>query len=316
MDMPSISDTDNLIAALAARQHGVVTRRQLLAIGLKDAAIQHRRRVGRLHQVHRGVYAVGHEALSPDGRLLAAVLACGPRAALSHQSAASVWGFRAAGGSQIDVTVASTAGRCGPGAVRLHRSGTLSPEDIERQGALRLTTPARTLLDLAAVLHAQRLESAVRRADEQELFDLTALDAAIRRAPRHRGAAKLRRLLAGAARAGLTLTLSDLEDRFHALCDAHRLPAPAVNARVLGRRRDFVWREHRLVVETDGYAFHRGRTAFERDRARDQELVARGWRVVRFTHRQVVDDPAGVAAIIRAALDATGATGPTAGRAR
>lgn len=295
-------DTDRRIAALAGRQHGVVSRQQLLALAISPTMIRLRLARGRLHRIHPGVYAVGHEALSRDGRLLAAVLACGRRAALSHRTAAAVWGFGAFGRSKIDVTVRSTAGRSGPSEVRLRRSGTLAPEDVTTETGLPVTTPARTLLDLAAILDGPRLESAVRRADELQLFDLAAVDALLSRAPRQRGAGRLRRVLDDAARTGLTLTLSDLEDRFRALCDGHGLPRPAVNARVLGRRRDFVWREPRLVVEADGYAYHRGRAAFERDRARDQELVARGWRVLRFTHRQVADDPDAVAATIRGAL--------------
>ncbi|HEU4974659.1 MAG TPA: type IV toxin-antitoxin system AbiEi family antitoxin domain-containing protein [Baekduia sp.] len=301
--MPSRSATDHRVAALAGRQHGVVTRQQLLALDLSPSMVVDRMRAGRLHPVHRGVYAVGHDALGREGRLLAAVLACGPRAALSHRSAAAVWGFGTSGGRRIDVTVRSTGGRQGPRDVRLRRSGTLRDEDVTTEGALPITTPARTLLDLAGVLVPQRLESAVRRADELELFDLPAVTAAIDRAPRHRGAAKLRHVLAAAAEAGLTLTLSDLEDRFRALCAAHALPAPAVNGRIAGRRRDFTWHAERLVVETDGWAYHRGRRAFERDRARDQELVAAGYRVLRFTHRQVAREPGAVAATIRRALE-------------
>jgi hypothetical protein len=170
---------------------------------------------------------------------------------------------------------------------------------------LPITTPSRTLLDLAAVVAPH----ALKQADLLELCDLRALDAVVAAHPRHPGRKRLATALADARGAELTLTLmlSDLEDRFRALCDARGLPRPAVNARPLGYRVDFLWPAARLVVETDGWASHRTRAAFEEDRVRDQALGVAGFRVLRFTHRQVVDRPAEVAATI-ATL--------TAGRAR
>src|SRR4051812_36369972 len=146
------------LAALAARQHGVVCRAQLHACGLGDRAIHDRVAAGRLHRVHRGVYAVGHMALTRDGRLLAAVLACGPGAVLSHATAASVWGLRHSNAARIHVTVPSAAGRSGPAIVRLHRVATLRDEHRTRVGRLPVTTPARTLFDLAATVPRRALE--------------------------------------------------------------------------------------------------------------------------------------------------------------
>lgn len=179
---------------------------------------------------------------------------------------------------------------------------TSRPLEVTRIDLLPVTTPARTILDLAGVLAPHHVEAALKQADVLDLFDLVALRAVVAAHPRHPGRRALAALLDEAARRGLTLTLSELEIHFRALCDAHRLPHPTVNARPLGFRVDFLWREARLVVETDGWGTHHTRAAFEEDRARDQALSVAGYRTVRFTHRQVADDPAGVAATLSALL--------------
>lgn len=169
---------------------------------------------------------------------------------------------------------------------------------------LPVTTPARTILDLAGVLAPHHVEAALKQADLLDLFDLGALRAVIATHPRHPGRRPLAALLDEAGRRGLTLTLSELEVHFRTLCDAHCLPHPAVNARPLGFRVDFFWPAARLIVETDGWGSHRTRAAFEEDRARDQALAVAGYRTVRFTHRQIVDDPDAVAATLSALLAA------------
>jgi hypothetical protein len=286
-------EIDREIAALAARQEGVVRHEQLRSLGLTPKAIRHRRASRWLIDLHWKVYAVGHDRLSPTGRRLGAVWTYGARAALSHRAAAAAWGLRGAGGGELDVTVRAASGSERAGT-RLHL--TTRPLETTTLNLLPITTPARTLLDLAGQLAPHHVEAALKRADLLGLFDLRALDAVLAAHPRHPGRKRLSVLLEAARSADLTLTLSELEDRFAALCDAHGLPRPAANARPLDFRVDFLWPAQRLVVETDGWRFHRTRAAFEADRSRDQALTVAGYRVVRFTHRQVVDHPGDVAA--------------------
>ncbi|WP_272473928.1 DUF559 domain-containing protein [Baekduia alba] len=289
---PSL-DTDHRIARLAAAQEGVVRHRDLLDLGLTQPQIRHRREAGRLIDLLPEVNAVGHDRLSRTGRRLAAVWSYGPKAALSHRSAAAAWSLRAGGAQRFDVTVATTAGLVQRAGTRLRRTGGVL--ETTRLGLLPVTTPARTLLDLAAVVPAHQVDAALKQADVLGLFDLVALRAVLAAHPRHRGRRRLTAILDTAARTELALTLSELEDRFRALCAHHGLPMPAANAAPLGWRVDFLWPRERLVVETDGWRTHRTRAAFEDDRARDQRLAVAGYRVVRFTHRQVVDAPDAVA---------------------
>ncbi|MET0603336.1 MAG: DUF559 domain-containing protein [Baekduia sp.] len=300
--MDPLLDTDHRIARLASAQEGIVRHRDLRGIGLTQQQIRRRREMGRLIDLHPLVYAVGHDRLSVTARRLAGVWTYGPRAVLSHRTAAAAWGLRASGGGRIEVTVATTAGVVERAGTRLQRTG--RPVESTHIGLLPITTPARTILDLAGVLAPHHVEAALKQADLLELFDLGALRAVIATHRRHPGRKALAALLDEAARRGLTLTLSELEIHFRALCDAHGLPHPAVNARPLGFRVDFLWADARLVVETDGWGSHRTRAAFEEDRARDQALAVAGYRTVRFTHRQIVDDPAGVAATLSALLAA------------
>jgi hypothetical protein len=298
--MDPLLDTDHRIARLAGVQEGIVRHRDLRAIGLTQDQIRHRREAGRLIDVHPFVYAVGHDRLGAAARRLAGVWTYGAKAVLSHRSAAAAWGLRASGGGRIEVTVATTAGLVERPGTRLHRTG--RPVEATMLDLLPVTTPARTLLDLAGVVAAHQVEAAAKQAEVLGLFDLRALDAVLAAHPRHPGRKRLATVLERARRVELTLTLSALEDRFRVLCDAHGLPHPAVNARPLGFRVDFLWPAARLVVETDGWGSHRTRAAFEEDRARDQALGAAGYRVVRFTHRQIADGPARVAATLGALL--------------
>jgi very-short-patch-repair endonuclease len=293
--MRSFLETDRRLAALAARQDGVVRLAQLRTLGYSTRAIQLRRERGWLIPLYREVYAVGHERLSPTGRRLAAVWAYGERAALSHRSAAAAWGLRGGGAARLDVTVhaRSITARAG---TRPHL--TTRPVETTSLGLLPITTPARTLLDLAAVVPAHQLDAALKQAEVLGLFDLRTFAAVLEAHPRRPG----RRALAAALARDLPQTLSDLEDRFLALCDAHALPRPAVNARPLGFRVDFLWPQRRLVVEADGWRYHRTRAAFESDRARDQALAAAGYVVVRFTHRQITEAPADLVAKVSALL--------------
>jgi len=288
------------LADVACAQHGVISRAQLAALGLQSWVIGHEVRVGRLHRVHRGVYAVGHRRISREGRWIAAVLAVGADAALSHASAAALWGVRTVPAGPIDVTLPTRNGRKARAGVTVHRAR-LSLEEITVQRSIPVTTPARTLLDLAEHLTPVRLARAVNEAERLRLFDLKAIDAVLRANPGRRGATPLTVAVAQ-HRPEPQATRSELEDRFIDLCRLHRLPPPRVNALVHGLEVDFLWPDSKLIVETDGHALHGTRAAFERDRARDVELATHGLRVVRFTYRQVEREAATVVRALRALL--------------
>jgi very-short-patch-repair endonuclease len=291
---------DQALAAVAERQYGVIAHAQLRALGLSKSTIGDRVRAGRLHPVHRGVYAVGHGVLGIRGRWLAAVLACGPTAVLSHASAAALWELRGTAAAKIDVTVRTAGGRSRP-ALRIHRPRTLHDEELTTRHGIPVTTPARTLLDLAATLTRRRLERALDQAEVLELLDARSLDAVARAHPNHHGTTSLSAALQ-AHHPGTTLTRSELEEAMLALCRAHDLPGPAVNAHAAGLEVDFLFPTDHLVVETDGWRYHRTRRAFENDRRRDATLARAGYRVLRFTHHQVERDAAAVAETIAAAL--------------
>jgi predicted transcriptional regulator of viral defense system len=289
--------SDRRIARLAERQHGVVARRQLEAIGLGRGAIAHRIGAGRLHRVHHGVYAVGHTVLTVNGRRMAAVLAGGPGAVLSHASAAALWEIRPSAAARIDVSVRTPGGRAKRPGLRIHRTPTLRADEITEHQGIRVTTPARTLLDLAATLSRRALERALDEAEIHGLYDLRALEAIVNAHRQERGAAKLRQALD--LDGDPALTKSELEELMLALCHEHGLPRPQVNEDVAGLEVDFVFADQRLAVEADSWTYHRTRRAFERDRERDAILARAGYRTLRFTHRQLTLRPAEVAATIR-----------------
>jgi very-short-patch-repair endonuclease len=266
---------DLRIGRMAARQYGVVTVGQLIAAGLTRQAIHARTRAGRIHRIHRGVYAVGHSALGNEGRWLAAVLACGKGAVLSHRSAAELWRLLDPAPGRIHVTIPTNAGRKQRNGLGIHRSPHLPIGATTRHRGIAVTTPARTLKDLARVTSAQTVRRATRQA---EYLGLPLGDVATDR------------------------TRSELERAFLALCRRHRLPPPETNVRIGSHTVDFVWPDSGLIVETDGYAAHRGRQAFEDDRERDVELGLSGYRVARFSARQVTGEGARVAKAVRALL--------------
>ena len=292
---------DAQIARIAAAQHGVIALHQLRGIGMLPGAIYGRVRCGRLHRLHRGVFAVGHPRITREGRWLAAVLACGSGAALSHAAAAALWRLRGTRAARIDVTVPTRSGRVTRPGIVIHRSATLTEHDVTQVDAIPVTTVARTLLDLAGALARGPLERAVEQSLILRLFDLTAVDALIDADPTRPGAGTLRHIVA-ALHDEPPLTRSDLEGLMRDICDVHGIPRPEVNAIVEGDEVDFHWRRERLIVETDGHETHGTRAAFERDRARDARHTVLGYRVVRFTHRRLVHEPAGVAATLAALL--------------
>jgi very-short-patch-repair endonuclease len=275
------------IAVLADAQYGVVARAQLRDAGLTDAGVARRVRDGRLRRVHRGVYAVGHRALTVEGRWMAAVLAGGPGAVLSHASAAAAWDLRRTSSRVIDVSVPTRAGRERRAGLRLHRSATLTSRDVAEIRCVPVTSVARTIIDLSDKLKGRALEHVVDLADQRGLIDFADLRTANR--------ASLRAVLQNYRPAP---TRSELEEAFIRLCDEHGIPRPETNVLIEGILVDFVWRERRLIVEVDGYAYHRAPSRFERDRENDVTLTIQGWRVMRFTWRKVQERGAWVAAAI------------------
>lgn len=283
-------DSRHRIAALAARQHGVVSRAQLRALGLSDRAISRRIAAGYLIPIHPGVFAVGHPLLTMHGRQLAAVLACGPSAVLSHGSAGALWEVVPNHPTRIHVTVRTWAGLTAPHGVRLHRYRSVADADVTRRHAIPVTTPARTLLDLAPVLRIDRLQRAIAQMDVLRLLDFREVDRLLTLHPRRPGTARLRGLLED-HRPGGGLTRTGLEQLFLAFFERHGFPRPLVNAKIEGIEVDFHWPAARVSVEADSWTYHRTRAAFERDRERDALLAAAGWRVHRFTDRQVERQP-------------------------
>jgi predicted transcriptional regulator of viral defense system len=299
------------LAGLASRQHGVVSRRQIIELGLGRHYVDRQLQRGRLHVLHRGVYAVGHRALTRHGRWMAAVLAAGPNAVLSHRSAAASWAIREASGSRIEITAPQERRR--PGLV-VHCE-VLPRDERDVHEGIPVTTAARTLLDLAAILDEHRLARAAERAEALRLASPTSLQELLDRYPRRPGTPNLKRLIEG-HRIVPTTTRSDLERRFLTFLDANDLPRPLVNEAVDPHTTpDFRWTDQRLIVELDGFETHGTRAAFERDRARDRQLMAQGWRVARITKRQLDDAPEALAAELRAMLRSatTAAPGPPRG---
>jgi very-short-patch-repair endonuclease len=306
MDPPKQQVSLQRVFALAAKQHGVVSRAQLLELGMHAEAIKYRVRRGRLHSVHRGVYAVGRPQLTRRGTLLAAVLSCGPGAALSHEAAAEVLGIRRQKAGAIDVTVPRA--RRGRPEIRIHRAALPANERTERHG-IPVTSVVRTLVDLATGLRRDELEAAVNEADRLDLIDPEHLREALDDTAGRRGAARLRGLL---DRRSFTLTESALERRFLAIVRRAGLPLPLTQQQVNGFRVDFWWPKCQLVVETDGLRYHRTPAQQARDRRRDQAHVAAGLTPLRFTHAQVAYEPAEVERILRAAATRAPTAHPSA----
>jgi hypothetical protein len=296
---PQLAPRDVRLAEIAARQHGVVAVSQLRALGFDSCAVARRVRAGRLHRLHRGVYAVGHAGITVEGGWMAAVLACGVGAVLSHGSAAALWGLLRPMAGPVHVTVPTHSGRGKRAGIRLHRCASLavvkdpasaaSADDADaRLGSARnpppvsvrrripVTNVARTIDDIRSSLPPRLVRRAIRQAQVAG-FSL------------------------GAGVVG-DRTRSDFEGCFLGICRAAGVPPPRVNVKVGRWTVDFLWPARRLAVETDSYKFHRGSVAFEDDHARDLDLRARGYEVRRFTEHQVYEEAERVAADLRAAF--------------
>jgi very-short-patch-repair endonuclease len=277
---------------LVENQHGVVSRSQLLERGYSPKAIKYRVATGRLHPVYRGVYAVGRPELSQHGRWMAAVLSCGPEAALSHASAAAFLGIRPVASGPIHVSVPLHVVRRRVGIV-VHRRAAAAA-DIRRDG-IPATNVTCTLIDLAVQLAREELEAAINQADKLDLIDPEQLRAALEDIGPRPGLRALRETL---DRRTFTLTDSELERRFLPLAGAAGLPKPETGRSVNGFKVDFYWPALGLVVETDGLRYHRTPAQQARDRIRDQAHTAAGLTPLRFTRAQVRFEPAHVRATL------------------
>ncbi len=277
------SDTRVRAWALARKQHGVVARRQLLELGLGDEAIEHRLAKGRLHVITRGVYAVGWPEMTRERRWMAALLICGKGAALSHRSAGALWGIAREREDRIDISVRRRCEHRREG-IRARSRPSLSGEDLVVRNRLPVTTPARTLVDLATELDATAVERAVNEADKLDLIDPVELRAALASFAGEPGVKRLRSVI---DRHTFCLSDSNLELLFRPIAAAVGLPSPLTKVWVNGFEVDFFWPDIGLVVETDGLRYHRTAATQARDRLRDQTHTAAGLTTLRFTHRQV-----------------------------
>lgn len=295
---------DRQVADLAQRQHGVVARWQLLAMGMGRRAIVGRLKRGQLHEVFRGVYVVGVRRISKRGRWMAAVLACGGGAVLSHRSAARFWRLLPPASESVDVTCSkSEVERRG---IVGHRSPLQADEWLVRDG-IPVTSPFRTVFDLAAEAEMRELERAFHEAEARQLTDRVSLPMLLERYPGRRGSKNLRALLE--ARQTVGITRNDFEEAFLALVDLYDLPRPRMNAPLAIRGRfleiDALWEQEqeRVAVELDSRGIHGTHKKFETDRQRDRILLAEGWRTMRVTWRQLQEEPEAIAADLRLALE-------------
>lgn len=299
---------DRSIAELASRQHGIVTRRQLLERGVTATMIRRRLAARRLVARYPAVYAVGHVALSRQGRWLEAVYAYGDGAVLSHRTASTAWGLQPPSGGAIHVSTPNRSGlRRRPG-IALHHPRRLAADEVTVLDGVPITTWARTLMDLAPRLQGRRMEDVIAQADRLELFDLVELRRVLGAHPRRAGAPALSALLDRLAGVGPADLRSPAEVAMRQLCDDFDLPAPHSNVVVEGLLVDCHWPGTRLVVEVDGYQFHRTRAAFEADRDRDQRLTIAGYVVARFAKSQIDRAPEQAAHRLRALLRRCGAS--------
>jgi Transcriptional regulator, AbiEi antitoxin len=299
---------DQSLAALARAQRGVFTLEQLVAVGLSATAVRKRTAAGKLHRIYRGVYGlVPRDLLTGDGRLLAAVYACGPGAVLSHRSAAAMHELRRSDAARIDVTIPTRATRRQPG-INVHRSTTLTAKDATTVRNIPCTTISRTLLDLAEVINRRGLERAFDQAEVLAVFDLRALEDQLLR-DATRPASKIVGAVLVEHYAGSTVTWSDLEERFLKVVCEHGLPRPELNVFVDFHdgeppvRADFVWRAERVLIETDGWKTHGTRQAFEYDRRLNQRAMVARWHPVRTTWRQLEHHPEQVVATAMALMN-------------
>jgi very-short-patch-repair endonuclease len=281
----------------------VASRRQLRNLGLGEDAIQYRLAAGRLHLLYPGVYAVGHRLIPREGRWMAAVLASGPRAVLSHWSAAALWGIRPTARERIDVTVPHRSRSSE--LIRRHISRVPADERAIEEG-IPVTSVPRTIFDLAATEPEDAIQNLLREMEFLELRDRLSLWDLVERYPGRRGVRKVQVSLERLEEEPEGRKRSKLEERFAPFLRLHYLPLPRFNDWIVGAgwryQVDCHWPERRQIVELDGWQAHRTRTAFREDRARDRKLKVAGYSVTHLTWNQLDDEPEAVAADLRALL--------------
>lgn len=290
--------THQRLAALAGRQHGIVSARQLRHLGYSSSAVRRAAQAGRLHRVHRGVYAVGNPRLTRHGSCLAAVAACGPDALLSHSSAAWLWGLLPACPATVEVTL--TTRRHRRGSIRVHFAA-LTDDDRDRCEAIPVTTVQRTLLDLAATGSSSQLDRAIQRAERLDLLDLSAIDTLLQQRRGTHGGPALRTALA--IYRDPVFARSRPERLFLDMVKKAGLPRPAINTYVAGHEVDAYWEREQFAVEVDGWEAHRGRIAFEDDPVRQEDLKLAGIDSVRLTARRIEREPQVVVGRLRTLLE-------------
>jgi very-short-patch-repair endonuclease len=295
------------IADLADRQHVVVASWQLQTIGYSRSAINRRVRAGRLFRRYRGVLSVGHRQLTRKGEWMAAVLACGPDALLSHRSAMALWDLRPTWGPPFDVLI---PGRWRPGqrGIRVHCTRSLHPDDRDVVDGIPVTSIHRALLDYAETAPVQQVRLAIEAAERAELFDLNQLNALLARSSGRRGAKPLRAVL-NEMHGEVAWTRSELERNFLALIREHGLPEPHTNVLVEGYLVDLYWPKQRVVGELDSWKFHRSRKQFHADRKRDTKLQIAAIPVIRVTQPRVEHEPLELVSDVRLILAAVAASG-------
>lgn len=289
------------LARLSGRRHGVVTRGQMLRLGYSKSAIGRAVKSGRLHPVHRGVYAVGRDDLSDHGRCVAAVAAYGAQAMLSHESAAWLWGLLDGCPWTPDVSVPWRGRSTGRPGISIHHAPALAQEDRAERERIPVTALPRTLLDLASSAPVSRLHKAIERAERMGLFDLRAMDELLARARGHRGGGRMRAALDIYREPHFTR--SGLERRFLRLVREAGLPTPVTNCFVAGFELDAYWERERFAVELDTYEFHGGQGPFERDRLRQEDLLLAGIAVDRITGQRLDREPTAVVNRLRRLLE-------------
>jgi predicted transcriptional regulator of viral defense system len=298
-------ELDRCIAAIAATQHGLITLVQLRDLGVTPAMIRTRRARGSLHPIYRGVFSVGHAPITEEARWLAAVLACGDGALLSHCSAAALWRVRKTSSSIIDVTAPTRRGFTLRN-VAVHRATTLAPADIDICRSVPVTSLPRTIIDLATVVGPGSLEYAIHSAERQRKLTPANLHEILARLPGVSGTAKVRKMVGRPGHDLDARTRSRWELRFLEICRAHEIPMPRVNEWIAldiaagGLEVDFSWPDRRLVVEVDEEAGHTTTRSRKNDPLRDAALRAAGWRVLRVAEQQFEDPPLIAASVLRA----------------
>jgi very-short-patch-repair endonuclease len=298
-DVATHRDATKAIRELAERQHGVVAHRQLIALGLGAGLIEDRVRSGRLLPLHQGVFAVGHRRIGLHGEWMAATLACGPAAVLSHGSALHLWGVRRSRGA---IEVSRVSGHRRPHGLRLHQPRVIPPGDVTEHEGIPVTSLERALADTAGRFDDRQMERLLVEADRSGQLSWPTLQAVLDRPGGRKGIGRLRRIAAEVdPRAAETRSPPEVD--FLALCRKSRLPLPQVNVIVEGRLVDFFWPQARLVVETDSYAYHGDRSAFERDHESTVALMAAGYTVRRTTCRMLERNPRPFMLLVRQALE-------------